>query len=96
MVQEMFCHYSWKHFRAKTHAQNSNLKTSLEKQPENAISHCCSRKEKDEKSERNGMGMWKEIKKVALAPRNAIARSAIFASFFVRTALNSSLFWSYF
>ena len=80
MVQEMLCYYPRKHFRAKTHAQNSNLKTSLKKQPEKASSQCCSMKEKDEKSELRRI--WKELEKAALAPRSALTRSAKYASIF--------------
>ena len=68
MVQEMLCYYPRKHFRAKTHAQNSNLKTSLKEQPEKASSQCCSMKEKEEKSELEGIE--KELEKAALAPTN--------------------------
>ena len=76
----MLCHYTRKHFRAKKHAQNSNLKTRLKKQPGKAIFQCCSLTEKDEKSELKCI--WKEFKKAAPAPRNAITRSAIIASIF--------------
>ena len=34
----MLCQFSWKQFRSNEHAQNNNLKTSLKKQLENAIS----------------------------------------------------------
>ena len=37
-VRKMLCSYPRKHFRAKKQAQNCNLKTSLKKQPERAIS----------------------------------------------------------
>ena len=37
-VRKMRCSYPRKHFRAKKQAQNCNLKTSLKKQPERAIS----------------------------------------------------------
>ena len=79
-MPKMICLYPRKHFRAKTQAQNCNLKTSLKKQPEKAISQCCSLTEKDEKTELNCI--WEELKKAALSPRNAITRSAIIASFF--------------
>ena len=37
-VPKMLCHYPRKQLRAKRQTQNSNLKTSLEKQTENVIS----------------------------------------------------------
>ena len=37
-VPKMLCQYPRKQFRANEHTENSNLKTSLNMQPENAIS----------------------------------------------------------
>ena len=91
MVQKMLCHYPRNPFRAKKHAQNSNLKTNLKKQHEHAISRCCSMKEKDAKSEPRGME--KELEKNALAPRNTITRSAIIASMFHESSPQFNLFW---
>ena len=84
MVQEMLCHYPRNHFRAKKPTQTSKLKTFLKKQPEKAISQCCSMKEKDEKSELRRI--WKELEKAALAPRNALTRSAKFAQIFRKSS----------
>ena len=55
-------------FQSQETCANSTLKTSLEEQPEKASSQCCSMKEKDEKSELEGIE--KELEKAALAPTN--------------------------
>ena len=41
-VPKMLCQYPRKQFRANEDTENSNLKTSLNMQPETAISQCCS------------------------------------------------------
>ena len=40
-VPKMLCQYPRKQFRANEDTENSNLKTSLNMQPENAIFQCC-------------------------------------------------------
>ena len=75
-VPKMLCQYPRKQFRANEHTENSNLKTSLNMQPENAISQCCSVKESDQKSHRKGLEF--ELEKAALSPWNAFPRKCLF------------------
>ena len=76
--------------QSKEACANSNLKTRLKKQPETAISQCCSLTEKDEKSELKCI--WKEFKKAAPAPRNAITRFVSIASIDHENILEFNLF----
>ena len=69
-VPKMLCHYPRKQLRAKRQTQNSNLKTSLEKQPEKAMFQCCSMTEKDEKTELKGIE--KDIKKSRTGPEKHV------------------------
>ena len=75
-VPKMLCQYPRKQFRANEDTENSNLKTSLNMQPENAISQCCSVKESDQKSHRKGLEF--ELEKAALPPWSAFPRKCLF------------------
>ena len=54
-VPKMLCQYPRKQFRANEDTENSNLKTSLKKQPEKASSQRCSIKEKQKTTELKGI-----------------------------------------
>ena len=75
-VPKMLCQYPRKQFRANEDTENSNLKTSLNMQPETAISQRCSVKKSDQKSYRKGLET--ELEKAALPPWNAFPRKCIF------------------
>ena len=75
-VPKMLCQYPRKQFRANEDTENSNLKTSLNMQPEIAISQCCSVKKSVKKSQRKGHEF--ELEKAALSPWNAFQRKCFF------------------
>ena len=75
-VPKMLCQYPRKQFRANEDTENSNLKTSLNMQPETAISQCCSVEKSDKKSQRKGHEF--ELEKAALSPWKAFPRKCLF------------------
>ena len=82
-------------FQCQETGANSTLKTSLNEQPENASSECCSIQEKDEKPELKGSEQ--KLEKAALAPRNTFASKyhemPFVQEFVTENTTESELFW---